>query len=558
MADGTEPVVQLDPGGKALLLRYDVPEPTSYPGRNFIELDFIDSGQKPRDYFLPKAFEKPTESRPPPRAVDLAATTTAVKAAMKSGFSDRTLFPNVRFTSAAVRLRESPSPGKMLTGPLPLTPELESLDPESVALALQSGKRLDIYKTLFGTLTYCYIDEPVTPEPGIYLVETYGLSSFLGDYGAGRILSTFSLLPGEKTSISVKTYRRTKTDEKQASSILDSFTDESSKEFENSVQQEQSDKENYQKNFEYHAEAEASASWGWGSAKVSGGVKGSTNSAREEFSKNVTNATAKHAARASAKREVNINTSYEVSEETGEETSITRDIENINLSRTLNFVFRQMNQQFVSLLHLVDVRIAFFNGFAESRREVTLPEVDTLLEEYVVEDKRDQVRELIIDSLKSILDFKGAIHNDFVRERSVGGEKYLTVNSDKTSTFKDEDFDTTVPGIIVSAKKNVLRTEGVFVEAMLGQAKALDGYAERLQELEVNRRDAEVRRDDALAKRDALLNKVVVDADAERAELLEDLIRQVGGDGSAVHIDVEPAHEENRPPARATEPGPTP
>ena len=42
--------------------------------------------------------------------------------------------------------------------------------------------------------------------------------------------------------------------------------------------------------------------------------------------------------------------------------AIEREIENINLSRTLNFVFRQMNQKFVTMLHLTDVRVAFFNG----------------------------------------------------------------------------------------------------------------------------------------------------------------------------------------------------
>ena len=38
MANGIEPMIKLEPGGKAPILSYNVPEPTSYSGRNFIEL----------------------------------------------------------------------------------------------------------------------------------------------------------------------------------------------------------------------------------------------------------------------------------------------------------------------------------------------------------------------------------------------------------------------------------------------------------------------------------------------------------------------------------------
>ena len=40
-------------------------------------------------------------------------------------------------------------------------------------------------------------------------------------------MKTFTLLPGERTKISIKTYTKTETEAKEASSILDSVTDES-------------------------------------------------------------------------------------------------------------------------------------------------------------------------------------------------------------------------------------------------------------------------------------------------------------------------------------------
>ena len=72
----------------------------------------------------------------------------------------------------------------------------------------------------------------------IAIIEKYRLTTFLGNYGAGRTLQTFSLLPGEKTKLSFKTYKRTSASAKAASSVLDSYTQESAREFERSVGQE--------------------------------------------------------------------------------------------------------------------------------------------------------------------------------------------------------------------------------------------------------------------------------------------------------------------------------
>ena len=60
---------------------------------------------------------------------------------------------------------------------------------------------------------------PPKPRNMIILVETYALTSFLGNYGAGRVVSTFNLLPNEKTKISLKTWKTTETTAKQASSF---------------------------------------------------------------------------------------------------------------------------------------------------------------------------------------------------------------------------------------------------------------------------------------------------------------------------------------------------
>ncbi|CAH1207217.1 hypothetical protein PAECIP111893_02719 [Paenibacillus plantiphilus] len=330
----------------------------------------------------------------------------------------------------------------------------------------------------------------------LILVESYRMSSYLANYGAGRTIKTFSLLPGEKSKISIRSYNQNEVTAKSAATILDSVTDDISAEFEKSIASEQADQKNYSESNEYKIEGEAGVSWGWGSASISASTSGGTNAAREQFAKNVVNNTQKHVAKASARRDVQINTTYEEKRTSTEETTIVREIENINVSRTLNFVFRQMNQEFVTLLHLVDVRIGYFtidmvNGVETKQyREITLPQLDALLSEVIVPDKRIEVRNAILSQLMNIFDYQDR-HHAFIEEEPfkrkdgtvIPLSNYLRIKKDYTSTYSDEASGTTinVPGIILAANRHVLRTDGIVVEALLGQGEALDNYSRNLQ-----------------------------------------------------------------------------
>src|SRR5690606_9649896 len=75
----------------------------------------------------------------------------------------------------------------------------------------------------------------------IYAIEEYKTVSYLGDYGAGKTLNTFSLLPGEKTTISVKTYKDITTTASRSENIIDSFSKESEDEMEAYVEVETND-----------------------------------------------------------------------------------------------------------------------------------------------------------------------------------------------------------------------------------------------------------------------------------------------------------------------------
>ncbi|MFE2689048.1 hypothetical protein [Streptomyces mirabilis] len=594
----SEPITKFDPSGKAVILSYNVPEPTSYTGGNIIALD-VDN---PKDWFLDAAFKPPertlTHTLRQLTAADVAAmlrtgdlktfpgiknpaatyaglfashsavagnagaldtaTTSVLAQALRKATVEPDLTPLAR---TADTLTPAPPSGPALesaantpgTTPTEVThlaravrgsilsratladsmvrPQITDLDITHVTEMLQTGYRLSVHRTLWGEYMHTFLPDPFGApasdgalpggKPQIALVETYRLSTFLGQYGAGRTLKTFTLLPGEKTTISIKTFRKTETDSKSASSVLDSFTKESADDFESTIQHENSDKQAQQKSLEWHVEAEASGSWGFASAKVSGGVKGSSAAQREQFAKNTSNAINKHASKASAKRDVQINTSDEVKTQSGEETSITRQLENINVGRTLNFVFRQMNQEHITILHLVDVRVAFWNGYGESVHEVPLSGLNDLLDTYVKPEKKSDARKMVLDQLSTLFDYQDKLVDPpMVETRTIGAagstDTYLRWRK-TTSTYRDATGnEITVPGVILNVDKTVMRTEGVVVDSLLGQGNALDDYSQGLQLNAVRERALD-------NDREALGQKLVTDNDNARSKIYKDL-----------------------------------
>ena len=516
-----EPMIRLDPKGSAPILSYNVPEPTSYVGTNVIELSF-----EGEDVFLPKDTVT--------LHIDPATyTEESITQKMYDHFYDPILFMYVRVNTGSIFW--DPDQKKVGSTELPISPQLSLLTPKLVWAKLNDRYLLNVYVDMYGVLTYNWSPFP-GDKPRLLLVERYRMSNYLGAYGAGRTIKTFSLLPGEKTRISVKTYSRRENDVKNASSILDSFDQTSSQDFEKSVQAEQSDKRSSSENLSYYVDAEASFNWGWGNASVKAGVKGGTNSSRDEFSKNLSNATQKHASKASAKRDVQINTTSEVKEQTGEEQEIVREIQNINVSRTLNFVFRQMNQEYITLLHLVDVRVAYWDGDPANKQEMTFPELDKLLRIYIKPDKHDFVRNVLLGELSYIVDYRDNPQS-LIEERRLpvdaskeaGGEnvgaRYYRVRKDLISTYEEPEnqLKIHVPGIILYASKNVMRTDAVIVDSILGSGDGLDSYSHGLQDEAVRERALANAQKAVQLERERLAQLIVATQTGAQAQLFREV-----------------------------------
>ncbi len=74
-----------------------------------------------------------------------------------------------------------------------------------------------------------------------------------------------------------------------------------------------------------------------------------------------------------------------------------------------------------------------------------------------------------------------------------------------------------MPGVILAAKKIVMRTEGVIVESLLGQAEALDDYSRGLQEEAVRERRLSNDQAEAELEKARLANEIVKNGDSGAA-----------------------------------------
>jgi hypothetical protein len=82
------------------------------------------------------------------------------------------------------------------------------VEKDYISVRIKQGYMPVPYKRFSGRLDIRYIPKPVTPKPMLTMVLHFKVCSYLGDYGAGQTIKTFSLLPGEKMEIGIKHYLR--------------------------------------------------------------------------------------------------------------------------------------------------------------------------------------------------------------------------------------------------------------------------------------------------------------------------------------------------------------
>lgn len=405
-------------------------------------------------------------------------------------------------------------------------------------IVAKAGDRLApvFYRSFGGTLHLDFVSEAENSDeanPRFIIVEHYKLSSFFGNYGAGRTVGVFSLMPGEETTLFIRNWQRTKETIKLASSIFDSYTDEAADEFELDVQAETTNTESESKGKQIHSAYSGSGEINLGIVKTKHSgerVKDTTQTkARENVTKNSSKVASKHSSKASSKRETEVTQELEATTEEETERVTERKIKNTNLSRTLNIVARELNQEFTTYFSLIDVTVAFVNdlGVLEIYQ---VHEIDEMIQKYIRETTtggladpnspfggqtpRAFVRERLLNQINEVYDFRGTQH-DLLEEVEItdDGENIFAVgaapsnsnsyirvrrsrSADRLNPFYEPGV-VPVEGVVMNESTHTVRTPAVIIDSLLGHGIALDNYGlglqqEALREKQLQNRKVEV------------------------------------------------------------------
>ena len=177
----------------------------------------------------------------------------------------------------------------------------------------------------------------------------------------------------------------------------------------------------------------------------------------------------------------------------GEETLTIRELKNINYSRVLNFVFRQLLQEYMVITWLNDATIVFTTGFPGQQRAVRLSQLESFLTEILnTAAQVTEVRKAILLHFCNVANYQGTVmpfaekvtetFTDCVDATSIPAIEYWRKRRDLVDTYTSGGLVVSVPGIITSVQSYILKTDSVIVDALLGQGEALDCYNMRLQE----------------------------------------------------------------------------
>lgn len=381
-----------------------------------------------------------------------------------------------------------------------------------IAEKVKEGFMPVIHEKLSGQTDVVFVPRPPeTLTPRLIIALHLKMSTHLGDYGAGETVKTFSLLPGEKSTITIRHYQSSEETRKKSESVLEAYTESSANELQTTVEQEiqfmtnLNKSDTYAKTGTWNAGGSVGLNLGFLTIGGGGGGGGTTNTTSSLNSvlqtqvQALNSAVNHHTQRADASRKIEVNNETTSKVVTTTEEVIVRELENINKSRTLNFVYRQLLQEYITVTYLNDVSFIYHDGYDENRQVAKLPQVEELLNRVLAPNQADAVLLQIDRYLSSIYGFDGLQHcfiekfeetsnNCYDTETSIiGWRRYRIKKRGLTQTFEGKSF----PGIILDVEKRTLRTPSIIVESLLGQADALDCYNISLQQAAVHRANLE-------------------------------------------------------------------
>jgi hypothetical protein len=186
---------------------------------------------------------------------------------------------------------------------------------------------------------------------------------------------------------------------------------------------------------------------------------------------------------------------------TGEEATTIRYLRNINLSRTLNLIFRQMLQEYVSVTFLNNASFVYTNGYPETERVYNIMTMKDMLNALIKPEHVAEVSKAIQLHFCNVFDYEGVKHS-FIEKITESYDDCETHDPDETyiywrkkrgltQTYASGPLTISVPGILTSVKHRTLKTDSAIVDAVLGQGEALDCYNQQMQQEAVRRTNLE-------------------------------------------------------------------
>lgn len=535
--DKTEPFIKVDPLGQAPLINYNLPTDNYFASKSYIVLDISSACFKafanavPADNFWDRV-----NDLSPTQLAELVNDDVA-------GFSDKPLFVNSNLLQSLPIINKIPRPvpgadkfgaagnldairqmkggdaldtirqmkggnGRVLTNP---TMDIEAADDYYIAglkgseiiKQINKGRMPMLVRNFAGLAKIKFIARPVAPRPRIAVCLHYKTALFPLNYGMGKVVKTFSLFPGEVTTFNVRSFKHDEENRSRSENIFDSRSTNFANDFESQVQNENMTQSQTQNSTDFSTSTgieiggAVSAMLGvGGGASVDFGTSFSTVSQNQHNSINsvINNTTSE----SNFSRDITINTEVSTTSITELEETTTRQIRNENRSRTLNFVFRQLMQEYMAVTYLDDVSLHYSNGYPESYRTAKLENIYDLLTAVLqdaaappCDDIIEKVREEICFQLCNIFDYEG-VKKSFVKcseqeltdccgEREPVTKKIILKTKDRY-----EIEGRIINGIVVGVNKYVVKTDGVIVDALLGGGEALDCYNSVLQKVAIS------------------------------------------------------------------------
>ncbi|MBK7957668.1 MAG: hypothetical protein IPK03_05845 [Bacteroidetes bacterium] len=351
-------------------------------------------------------------------------------------------------------------------------------------------------------------ENPIIKDKAFFLQYETIISSFLGNYGAGKTIETFSLLPGERTTISISTYKDRAESYMKTDNIIDTNSTAGRSLYESAVQDQNGTQESNSTSVGVGITTNSESGTGLIAGLFASGSSSSAFTADVKSSKLtntidsvVSNSLFSVTNQTNSAKQTNINTTVANSNSDSTTTSIIRELENINSSRTLNFVFRELVQEYNVIHWLKNIKFGYTDLQTGEVRLVFAHELEKLLNDVILDPLAAN------DLFLSIMDCARVIFNydedpiTFFEPRPypvpsasyICGSYIFPSSEDclwvKTRGLSDTYGNVTLPGVILSVNNYKLKTSSVIVDSLLGQGEALDCYNKNLQQVNLEAQD---------------------------------------------------------------------